>query len=83
MAVSPQTADESRAMGLPFPTLSDPDLEVTKKYGLVHPKAYGGKDAPRPTTIVLGQGGLIRWIRAAESIRHRPAPDEVLARVRS
>jgi peroxiredoxin len=82
VAVSAQTPEENAAMGLPFPVLSDPDLEVTERYGLVHPKGYLGKDAPRPATIVIDTGGTIRWVGATDNLRYRPAPEDLLARLR-
>ena len=70
-------------MGLPFPLLSDPDLEVTRKYGLVHARGYLGHDVPRPTTILISKGDrVIRWIHAADHIRNRPTPDEIFEQLR-
>jgi peroxiredoxin len=64
-------------MGLPFPVLSDPALEVTGRYGLLHPKGLVFKDSPRPATLLVGRDREIRWMRAADNIRRRPSVDEV------
>lgn len=82
VAVGPQTPEEGEAMGLPFPVLSDPDLEVTKQYGLLHEKGLLFKDVPRPTTILVGEDRSVRWIRAAENVRLRPTVDEVIEQLR-
>lgn len=82
VAIGPQGAEESKSLGLPFRVLSDPGLEVTKLYGLVHPGGYLGRDVPRPTTVLVHTDGTVRWIRAARQVRTRPTPDEVLEKIR-
>lgn len=83
VAVGPQTPEQAKSMGLPFPLLSDPDLAVASKYGLVHPKGFMGKDVPRPTTLLISKGDrIIRWMRAATQIRTRPTPDEIFDQLR-
>jgi peroxiredoxin len=82
LAVGPQSSEDGKAMGLPFPVLSDPELEAAKKYGLLHEKGRFGKDVPRPTTILIGEDRSIRWIRAADNIRIRPTVDEVIEQLR-
>lgn len=82
VAVGPQTPEESGAMGLPFPVLSDPELEAAKKYGLVHEKGMLGADVPRPTSILIGEDRTIRWLRAADNTRLRPTVDEVIEQLR-
>jgi peroxiredoxin len=82
VAVGPLTPAEAKALDLPFPVLSDPDLEATKKYGLVHEKGLMNKDVPRPTTILLDKERKIRWMRAETSMRTRPDPEEIFEQLR-
>jgi peroxiredoxin len=63
--------------------LTDRDLTVTRRYGLVH--AHGGnrgQDVPRPTTVVIDRQGVVRWLQLADSIQVRPDPAEVARAVR-
>ena len=64
--------------------LSDPDLAVTRRLGLVHPRGgEDGKDVPRPATIVIDREGVVRWTRLADNVQARPDPHEVLRAVRA
>lgn len=83
VAVSPQTPEKNKSMGLPFPVLSDPDLKVTTSYGLLHPKGYMGADAPRPATILVAKGSRdILWLKATDNVRYRPSVEEVVEALR-
>ena len=83
LAVGPVTSEEAKGFGLPFPVVSDLQLEATKKYGLVHEKGYLGKDAPRPTVLLLDKSTrVIRWLRVEGDIRTRPDPDEIFQAMR-
>jgi len=82
VAVGPMTPAEAKAFDLPFPVLSDPDLEATKKYGLVHEKGLMNKDVPRPTTLLIDKERKIRWMRAETSVRIRPDPEEVFEQLK-
>lgn len=82
MAVGPQTPEQAKEFELPFPVLSDPDLAVTKQYGLVHPGGMLGKDVPRPTALIIDENRKIQWLRAETSVRVRPAPDEIFEQLR-
>ena len=82
VAVGPMTPAEAKAFDLPFPVLSDPDLEATKKYGLVHEKGMLNKDVPRPTTLLIDKERKIRWMRAETSVRIRPDPEEVFEQLK-
>jgi peroxiredoxin len=83
VAVGPMSPEEAKAFGLPFPVLSDPDLEATKKYGLVHVKGLMNKDVPRPTTLLIDKERRIRWMRAETSARVRPGPDEIFEQLKN
>jgi len=82
LAVGPVTPQEAKGFGLPFAVASDPQLEATKKYGLVHEKGMMGKDVPRPTVLLLDKDRVIRWMRAETDIRTRPDPDEIFEQLR-
>ena len=83
LAVGPQTPEEGKSLGLPFPVLSDPDLKVTTDYGLVHVKGGFTRDVPRPTTILVNKGDRnIQWLKAADHIRVRPTLEEVFEALR-
>jgi peroxiredoxin len=82
VAVGKVTPDEAKSLALPFPVLSDVDLVAVKKYGLLHEKGYLFQDVGRPTTILVGQDGVIRWISAADTIRPRPSVDEIFEQLR-
>ncbi len=82
VAVGPMTPAEAKALALPFPVLSDPDLEATKKYGLVHEKGLMNKDVPRPTTLLIDKERKVRWMRAETSLRTRPDPEEIFEQLK-
>ncbi len=81
--MGPQTPEEGKSLGLPFPVLSDPELAASKAYGLFHEKGMMGRDVPRPATILIDSDRVIRWIRAAGNIRSRPSVEEILDRLRN
>ena len=42
-----------------------------------------GKDMPRPTTILVHNGDRnIQWLKAADNVRIRPTPDEIIDALR-
>jgi peroxiredoxin len=82
LAVGPVTPEVAKGFGLPFPVVSDLELEATKKYGLVHEKGMMGKDVPRPTVLLIDKDRVIRWMRAETNIRTRPDPDEIFEQLR-
>jgi peroxiredoxin len=63
--------------------LTDADLAVTRRYGLVHARGGNrGQDVPRPTTVVVDRQGIVRWLSLADSIQVRPDPAAVARAVR-
>jgi len=57
---------------------------VTRQVGLVHAGGgEGGKDVPRPATIVIDRDGVVRWVRLADNVQERPDAREVLRAVRA
>ena len=64
--------------------LADPDLAVTRRLGLIHAGAGpGGKDVPRPATIVIDRAGIVRWTAYATNVQTRPDPEEVIRAIRA
>ncbi len=75
--------------GLSMTLLSDPSLEVIRRYGVEHHKAFGGttgrfmlfgiplvfivKSKPMaiPTTLLIDEHGVIRWIDQSDDYRVR------------
>lgn len=75
--------------GLTFPLLSDPELSVIKRFGLLHEGALefqtffvGGQRFPLgwptgfqqmaiPTTLLLDEDHIVRWIDQADDYRIR------------
>jgi peroxiredoxin len=65
--------------------LADPELRVTKQYGLLNRKglAPGGiRRLPVPTTILVDASGIVRWIDQATDYQVRSHPERVLAAIR-
>ncbi len=91
VAISKDSVDdahEHRARdGLSFAVLSDPELRVIEKYGLVHRNGFefvtrfvlgfalgypiGFRRMAIPTTLLIDEQGVIRWIDQAEDYRLR------------
>jgi len=87
LAISPDANERSQELAQKlrarYRFLTDRDLEVTRRYGLLH--AHGGnkgQDVARPTTVVLDRRGVVRWLQLADSIQVRPDPADVARAVR-
>jgi len=87
LAISPDSNERSqelaRRLRARYRFLTDPDLAVTRRYGLLH--ANGGpqgQDVARPTTVVVDRRGVVRWLQLADSIQVRPDPADVARAVR-
>lgn len=87
LAISPDPNEQSHKVAeglhLNFRFLADRDLEVTRRWGLVHARSGpDGQDLPRPATVVLDRDGIVRWFSIARNYQVRPDPDDVLRAVR-
>lgn len=83
VAIGPQSPEDAKKMGLPFPVLSDPDLKTTTDYGLVHVKGAFNKDVPRPATVLVGKGSRdILWVKTYDNVRYRPPVEEIVEALR-
>jgi peroxiredoxin len=55
--------------------LSDPELAVTKSFGIVNEKSGS---VPHPTAVVVDAHGTARWVRIDVNYRERPSAEELL-----
>lgn len=63
---------------LGFPLLSDRDGQVSRRYGLLHPKGHADSDIARPAELLLDREGVIRWAMFTDNVRVRARPELVL-----
>ncbi len=87
LAISPDSNERSQALAerlrARYRFLTDRDLTVTRRYGLVHARGGNkGQDVPRPTTVVIDRQGIVRWLSLADNIQVRPEPGDVTRAVR-
>jgi peroxiredoxin len=69
----------SQTKGYTFPVLSDPNADVIRRYGLLHPKGgEDGQDIARPAEILIDSSGTIRWENLTDDLRVRARPGQVL-----
>ena len=68
------------AKGLTFPLLSDRELTLTKRYGLL--ERSNGMMA-EPAAIVIDRGGTVRFVRIDVDFRQRPPAQDLLDVVRN
>ncbi len=78
---APETSlDLARKAGYTFPILSDPTVEVVRRYGLLHPQGGpDGHDIARPAEFLVDLKGVVRWANFTEDIRVRARAEEMLA----
>jgi peroxiredoxin len=87
LAISPDPNEKSQQLAerlrARYRFLTDGDLAVTRRYGLLHARGgHKGQDVARPTTVVIDRRGIVRWLRLAGSIQIRPDPADVARAVR-
>ena len=83
VAISPDPNERSQQLAdrlkVGYRFLADTDLTVTRRLGLIHHGGGAdGKDVPRPATVVIDRGGVVRWTFFADNVQDRPDPREVL-----
>ena len=65
--------------GYTFSFLSDPKLEVIRRYDLVHAEEIAsGKDIARPAEFLLDPSGTVRWRMVTENFFVIARPEQVL-----
>ena len=68
-----------RRAGYSFTFLSDPKLEVIRRYDLVHANELAsGRDIARPAEFLLDSSGTIRWRMVTENFFVITRPEQVL-----
>ena len=78
------SADLRRKARYTFTFLSDPQLEVIRRYDLVHAGAGpDGHDISRPAEFLVDRSGIVHWENFTEDIRVRPRAEEMLAAARN
>ena len=82
IAVSPDPSEQSQRfaerLGVGYRFVADPELTVTRRYGLIHRGGGpGGGDVPRPATVVLDRDGVVRWLSLSDNYQVRPDPADV------
>jgi peroxiredoxin len=87
LAISPDPNAKSQELAerlkARYRFLTDHDLAVTRRYGLVHAKGGNhGQDVPRPTTVVVDRQGIVRWLSLADNYQVRPDPADIARAVR-
>jgi peroxiredoxin len=88
IAVAPDTNEQSQkfaeGLRLGYRFVSDRDLAVARRYGLVHEKGgHDGQDVPKPATVVLDKAGVVRWFSVTHNFQVRPPAGDVLKAVRA
>lgn len=88
VAVSPDENAQSQRLAdglrLNYRFVADPDLAVTRRYGLIHRGGGpGGSDMPRPATVLLDRDGVVRWVSLSDNYQVRPDPREVARAIRA
>ena len=64
---------------LDFSLLSDPEVEVTKAYDLLHAEAsIDGGDIARPAVFIIDRQGVVRWREITDNWRVRVRPETIL-----
>ena len=89
VALSADTPEQIRAgrkkHGARATLLADPELAVTRQYGLLNrksPTPGGIRLLPIPATILVDAAGIVRWIDQATDYQVRSHPERVLAAIR-
>jgi peroxiredoxin len=82
VAISVDPAEVSREhcrkQGYTYTLLSDPQAEVIRRYGVLHPQGHGEQAIARPAEFLLDSSGTVRWVNFTENLWVRTTPQEIL-----
>jgi len=71
--------DLCQKAGYTFTFLSDPNVEVIRRYDLVHAGAgENGHDIARPAEFLVDSKGTVRWVNLTENYWVRARPDQII-----
>jgi peroxiredoxin len=78
---SPTESETLRqSQGYTFPILSDANLDVIRRWDLVHPHGRrDGADISRPAEFLVDPSGKVRWVNLTDDFVVRARPQEALA----
>jgi peroxiredoxin len=83
-AISVDKPEKTREMmveaaGYTFTFLSDPTLEVIRRYDLVHAEELAsGRDISRPAEFLIDPSGTVRWRMLTENFSVRARAEQIL-----
>jgi len=88
VAISADTPEESaelaRKAGYSYPLLSDHNLDVIRKWDLLHKGGgEGGRDIARPAEFLVDRNGVVRWRNLTDDIKVRARVERMLEAARS
>lgn len=88
IAISVDPIETSRELaeqhGFTFPILSDPDLDVIRRYDLVHENAVEeGVSVARPGEFLIDSTGTVRWLNLTENYWLRANPADVVEKAQA
>jgi len=83
VAISVDTPQQSQTLmqqaGYTFTFLSDPNVEVIRRYDLVHAGAgEKGHDIARPAEFLIDSSGVVRWVNLTENYMVRARVEKML-----
>jgi len=71
--------DLCQKAGYTFTFLSDPKVEVIRRYDLVHAaQGINGQDIARPAEFLLDSSGTVRWVNLTENLWVRARTEQML-----
>jgi peroxiredoxin len=84
LAISVDSPPESETLrqsqGYTFPILSDANLDVIRRWDLLHPHGRrDGADISRPAEFLVDPSGKVRWVNLTGDFVVRARPQEALA----
>jgi len=70
--------------GYTYTFLSDPNVEVIRRYDVLHPDAgTKGHDIARPAEFLVDSSGTVRWVNLTNDFRVRARPEQMIQAVKA
>lgn len=70
-------------LGVRITFLSDGDAALLDALGIRHRDAPGRGDIAYPTSILVDEGGTVRWTFSSDTYRERARPEDVFAAIQA